>query len=80
MATESPSELEAFQAFLNRQLADGDPGLTPEESVEAFRAYQRDLERLREEIGPALERSRRGESEPLDMDDIKARGRKRLVG
>ncbi len=37
-----------------------------------------DLERLREDLAPALERSLRGESEPFDVEDIKARGRKRL--
>ena len=29
------------------------------------------MEQLREEIRPALERSLRGESEPLDIEDIK---------
>ncbi len=78
MATQIPSELESFQRFLSERLEDGTVELSPEESVEAFRAYQRDLERFREDLAPALARSLRGEPEPLDIDDSKARGRRRL--
>jgi hypothetical protein len=79
MATEPPTELETFHRFLTDQLAGGRSDLSPEESVKAFRAYQRDLERLREEIRPAVERSRRGESQPLDIEDLKARVTKKLA-
>ena len=78
MTLQSSSELEVFQAFIQEQLDSGVSGLTPEESVVAFRAYQHQVEQLREEIRPALERSLRGESEPLDIEDIKTRGRERL--
>ena len=79
MATHSPTELESFHRFLTGQLQGGDAELSPEESVKAFRAYQDDLQRLRQDIQPALERSLHGESEPLDIEDVKARGRKRLA-
>ena len=79
MATHSPTELESFHRFLTGQLQGGDAELSPEESVKAFRAYQDDLQRLRQDIQPALERSLQGESEPLDIEDVKARGRKRLA-
>jgi hypothetical protein len=78
MSTVLPTELQAFHQFLN-SLIDQAPDMSPEQSVEAFRAYQADHERLREEVRPALERSLRGESEPLDMNDIKSRGRKRMA-
>lgn len=35
--------------------------------------------RFRSEIAPAIESLRRGEGEPLDIEDIKARGRQRLA-
>ena len=79
MATEPQSELELFHQFLREQLEDHGSDLSPEESVQAFRAYQRDLKRLQGEVRPALERSLRGESEPLDVEDLKARVTKRLA-
>ncbi len=79
MATQLPSELESFQRFLTEQIQGGDAELSPEESVKAFRAYQDDLQRLREDIQPALERSLKGERELFDINDVKARGRKRLA-
>ena len=78
MATQIPTELEFFHRFLTEQLKSGGTNLSPEKSLEAFRAYQRDLERCREDVCPALQRSLRGESEPLDIEDIKARGRQRI--
>jgi hypothetical protein len=48
--------------------------------VEAFRAYQRDLERFRNDIQPAIDRFERGEPAiPLDIEDVKRRGRERLA-
>jgi hypothetical protein len=57
MATPIPTELEFFHRFLTEQLKSGGTHLSPEESLEAFRAYQRDLERCREDVCPALQRS-----------------------
>ena len=37
------------------------------------------LARFRSEIAPAIESLDRGEGEPLDIEDIKARGRQRLA-
>jgi len=79
MAAEPQSELDLFHQFLSEQLEDHGADLSPEESVQAFRAYQRDLKRLQGEVRPALERSLRGESESLDVDDLKARVTKRLA-
>jgi hypothetical protein len=79
MATQLPNELESFRQFLTEWLEHGQVELSPEESVRAFRAYQRELERCREEIRPALERSLRGESQPLDVEELKARVTQRLA-
>ena len=79
MSTETQTDIEIFYEFLGRQLADGRKKLTPEESVQLFRAWQRDVERLRAELQPALEQSARGESEPLDAEALKKKIRDRLA-
>ena len=73
MSTVTVSELEAFHQFLGERLKSGRCKCSVEESVHEFRAYQRELERLREEIRPALERSLRGESKPFDPEELKGR-------
>ena len=80
MATviDQQTELEEFHRFIGRHLQNGGTKLTVNESVAEFRAYMEELEHCREAIRPALESSLRGESEPLDMEDIKCRGRERL--
>jgi len=72
------AELEEFHRFIGRHLQSGGSELTVDRSVAEFRAYQDELERCREAVRPALEASVRGESEPLDMEDIKRRGRERF--
>ena len=80
MAADNASELVVFHRFLGDQIAIGSVELSPEESVEAFRAYQRDLERLRHDLEPAIGRFERGEPAiPLDIEDVKRRGRERLA-
>lgn len=80
MAADSSSELIVFHRFLGDQIATGSVDLSPEESVEAFRAYQRDLERCRDDLQPAVDRFQRGEpAAPLDIEDVKRRGRERLA-
>src|SRR5437879_3945577 len=80
MATDTSSELVVFHRFLGDQIAIGCVDLSPEESVEVFRAYQRDLERLRDDLKPAIDRFERGEPAiPLDPEDVKRRGRERLA-
>jgi Arc/MetJ-type ribon-helix-helix transcriptional regulator len=77
-ATAEMTELELLHRFIADQLADGRRRMPVDECLREFRAYLREVERLREEIRPALERSLRGESEPLDFEDLKQRGRDRL--
>jgi hypothetical protein len=80
MATDMCHEIEAFYQFLGRQLEAGSVDLSPEQSVQAFRAYQSDLLRLRNDLQPAIDRSDRGEPAVLfDADDVKRRGRERLA-
>ena len=71
MDTQPYSELAAFRDFLNAQIEEGQQRLSPEESLAAFRAQQRELAQLREELSPACERARRGEGSPLDARQMK---------
>ena len=80
MATDSTTEIEAFHRFLGDQIEGGPVDVSPEESVQAFRAYQRDLERVRNDLGPSIDRFDRVEpASPLDIADVKRRGRERLA-
>jgi hypothetical protein len=80
MSTDASREIETFYQFLGEQIQEGLADLSPEESVEAFRAYQRDLDRLRKELRPALDRLERGApASPFDAEDVKRRGRERLA-
>jgi hypothetical protein len=80
MASSSVSELAQFHQFLGEQLKGDGNTLSPEESLVAFRGYQRDLEKLRNDLQPAIDRLERGESaKQLDIEDIKRRGRQRLA-
>ena len=75
-----PTELESFHRFLTAHLEGGGKGLSPEESLSAFRAYQRDLVRLQKEIQPAVERFHRGEGgHELDYDAIRQDVTQRLT-
>ncbi|MCH7987604.1 MAG: hypothetical protein IID46_00480 [Planctomycetes bacterium] len=73
MATELEiqTDLEAFHKYVGELLKKGKRKMTVEDSLAGFREYQKDLDRLREEIRPALEQSARGESEPLDIEKLK---------
>lgn len=74
------TELELLHRFIGEELVAGRRRRTVDECLAEFRQYQRELERLREEIRPALERSLRGESPPFDVEEIKRRVRERLAG
>ena len=79
MATDTVTELEAFHKFLGERLKNGRCKLSVEQSVEAFRAYQRELQTLRQDLAPALEESARGNSAPLDIEQLKAEVREALA-
>jgi putative addiction module CopG family antidote len=74
-----PADLEQF---MEQELAAGKYASREElvaEAVRLLRERERRVKELREEILPALERLDRGEGEPLNAGDIKARGMKRLA-
>ena len=79
MVTETANELVNFQRFLGEQIQNGGAQLSPEESVQGFRAYQKDLARLKEFLKPALEALARGEGEELDIEQFKREVTARLA-
>jgi putative addiction module CopG family antidote len=79
MLNKLPADLEQF---MEQELAAGKYASREElvaEAVRLLREREHRVNELREEILPALERLDRGEGEPLDAEDIKARGMKRLA-
>ena len=65
------SELDAFSRFLNN----GNTADTLEDALNAFRAYQRETEQLREHLA----KSDGDAGQPLDDDALKQRVRERLT-
>ncbi|MAT72215.1 MAG: hypothetical protein CMJ58_22140 [Planctomycetaceae bacterium] len=66
MSTESSaSDWTAFQQFVAARPQDELAGLTLEEGVEQFRAYQQQLRQLQTKVQVALQQSERGESSEL---------------
>ncbi|MDA1055295.1 MAG: hypothetical protein O3C40_33155 [Planctomycetota bacterium] len=80
MATGIPQdENHVFYDFLGRRIERVGGPLTPEESVQEFRLYQAELNRLVEETEPAIEQSKRGQSRPLDVDGLMQRVKDQLA-
>lgn len=73
-----PNDIKAFYQFLGERISGETTGLTPEQSVEDFRVYQNDVERLRKQLEPSIEQANRGESKPLDVEATIERVTQRL--
>ncbi len=73
------SDLELLHQFIGESLQNGGRLKTVDEVLGEFQEYRAEVERLREEIRPSLERSLRGESRPIDWEALKQRGRQRLA-
>jgi hypothetical protein len=79
MQVATADELESFHRFVGERLSSGHPPMTPEESVEAFRSYQRELEELRARLEIGIEQADRGEAKPLDAEALKRRIRDQVA-
>jgi hypothetical protein len=73
------SDLAAFHEFVATQLERNAPPITPEEAVEAFRAYQRDLTKFKRESQAAMDEVEQGRTKPLDALALKDRVRQQLA-
>lgn len=78
MDTELPLQRDAFNAFLNERFVLPQKDATLEEALAAFRAYERDRERLKQRLKPSIEQADRGEARTLDHDALMERVRARL--
>ncbi|MGC1274276.1 MAG: hypothetical protein WBC44_11265 [Planctomycetaceae bacterium] len=81
MATviDTQAELEEFHRWLGDRLKKGKPKFTVAQCAAEFFAWREERDRLREELRPALERSLRGESMPLDADAMRAEATRQLA-
>jgi hypothetical protein len=66
MPTQQVSEHAAFNEFVVERLGDDLGGKSLEDAVAEFRAYQRELEKLRAKVAIAVGQSAAGVSEELD--------------
>jgi succinylglutamate desuccinylase len=66
MLSNALNDLEAFTHYAESYLATRTPQASLEDSLSAFRAHQRDLQRLRDHIAPSIAEADRGEFSPLD--------------
>lgn len=73
------SDLELLHNYIGESLRNGGRLKSVDKVLREFREYLAEVERLREEVRPALERSLRGESKPIDWEELKRRGRERLA-
>lgn len=80
MATETLTELELFHRFLAKEIGRGNKRMTPQESIEKFEAYRRDVRKLQELLQPAFEQCERGECGPIDWDEFFREAEERLRG
>lgn len=70
MSTDLSSDWTAFNQFVSERLSGNLNGMTLEESLAEFRAYQEDLMAIRAKLKISEEQSARGESSELDMDEF----------
>ena len=71
-----------LQSLIQQEVATGQYGSQDEVLMQAMRLLRdrrEKLDRLRQELEPALSRLDRGEGIPLDMEAIKAEARRRLA-
>lgn len=78
MATETLTELELFHRFVTQEIARGNKAMTPQQSVERFAAYLRDVEKLNKTLRPALEEAARGGGRTIDWDEFFREAESRL--
>ena len=79
MSTETQGDFREFKRFVTERLAGRKTELSLEESVAAFRAYQSELSRCRDELQPAIDELGATGGIALDMDAIIVRGKEQLT-
>jgi hypothetical protein len=70
MVTSLLSDRDAFNAFLEKRLSKISSGVSLEDALVEFRAYQQELAAAQIKIQEAKESSRRGESQELNVEEL----------
>jgi hypothetical protein len=78
-ADETQTELEEFHRWLGERLAKGKPKFTLDQSLNEFRIYREQRDRLREELREAIERCDRGEVIEWNLEEAEAELMRRLA-
>ena len=82
MATDSSTpytDAELLFQFLGRRLDNGGRNEPVDHLLSEFAEYRRELEQARAMVREAIESSERGQSGPLDVQDVIRRGRERMA-
>ncbi len=81
MATDSSTltEAELLYNYLGTRLGNGGRNESVDQLLAEFAEYRDQLQRLRASLREAEAQSARGESGPLDIEDVIRRGRARLA-
>jgi hypothetical protein len=73
------TEAELLHQYLGKRLRNGGRNEPVDRLLAEFAEYRQELDRVRALLRVAEESSARGESGPLDLEDIIRRGRERLA-
>lgn len=78
MSTDQPSEFDAFAAFVDKRYGGELNNTSLEDALADFRAYERDLARLKAHLQPSIEQAERGELKELDVESLMNSVRERI--
>jgi hypothetical protein len=78
MSTDRPSEFDAFTAFVDMRYGRDRDNTSLEDVLADFRAYERDLARLKAHLQPSIEQAERGEVRELDLESLMQSVRERI--
>ncbi|HEY4233642.1 MAG TPA: hypothetical protein VGM76_09455 [Lacipirellulaceae bacterium] len=84
MATDQPisssfTDAELLYRYLGERIGGGEREAPVDRLLAEFAEYRRELEEVRAKLREAEASSARGESGPLDLEDVIRRGRERLA-
>ena len=82
MSTDNPADFtqaELLYHYLGERIAKGERDAPVQNLLDDFQQYCQELDKLRSMIREAEESSARGESGPLDVEDVIRRGRERAA-
>jgi hypothetical protein len=79
LSADALTEAELLHLYLGQRLEGGGRQEPVDRLLAEFAEYRRELEQLRASLREAEASSARGESRPLDVEDVIRRGRERMA-